>query len=399
MAESLRDQLAANFDKIVTAPEGDNAETVVTTDDTPSSIGSAPAPSKIAEAKPATPAVKTTAVPAAGDEKPRDPETGKFVKTEDAKKQEAPLGTAAKIHQAKPTDPGSPQAQAALPAAAPKARPPRPSSWKKEYWDQWEQLDPSLAEYLHTRESQYASGVSAYKAEAEQAKPIMEAMQPFMGELQQHRIDPSRWISELGHVHRVLALGAPAQKLQTLARVAQAYGVPLQALYDQQAQQQYLQQGQFQQPVAPLPQQPQQQPLTAEAAEKLFQQKFLEADSQREIERFAADAVKHKHYEEVRNTMSQLLEANLADDLESAYETALRHPRHAALWASIQEQDRASQEEARRQQEQQRVQKAKGKAVSTASATPSGNSSEEKPKGLRSSIESAFEQHAGGGRV
>lgn len=402
MADSLRDQLAANLDKIVGG--GSDATVTDTAVDAPietdaPAAASVPPSSRIAEARPAAP--KPAAKPAATtDDRPRDAE-GKFVKAEDAPKAAtAPqVGTAAKIHPAKPPEAGSPQAQAALPQAAPaKPRPQRPSSWKKEFWDHWEQLDPALAEYLHTRESQYASGVSAYKAEAEQAKPIMEAMQPFMGELQQHRIDPSRWITELGHVHRILALGAPQQKLQTLARVAQAYGVPLQALYDQQAQQAYLQQGQFQQPVAPLPQQPQQRPLTAEEADKLFQQKFLEVDSQMEIERFAADATKHPHYDEVRNTMAQLLEANLADDLESAYEAALRHPRHAALWQQIQEQDRAAHEEARRQQEQQRVLKAKGKAVSTASATPSGGS-EEQPKGLRSSIAAAFEQHAGGGRV
>lgn len=400
MADSLRDQLAANYDKITTGG-GDDAPVDAPIEPAAPAAPAVPPSSRIAEAPVAKPAAKPAAAPA--DDRPRDAE-GKFVKAEDATKvapkAPAPIGTAAKIHQAKPPEPGSPQAQAALPAAAPaKPRPQRPSSWKKEFWDQWEQLDPALAEYLHTRESQYASGVSAYKAEAEQAKPIMEAMQPFMGELQQHRIDPSRWITELGHVHRILALGAPQQKLQTLARVAQAYGVPLQALYDQQAQQAYLQQGQFQQPVAPLPQQPQQRPLTAEEADKLFQQKFLEVDSQREIERFSADAAKHPHYDEVRQTMSQLLEANLADDLESAYEAALRHPRHAALWQSIQEQDRAAQEEARKQAEQQRVLKAKGKAVSTASATPSGNGSVDKPTGLRSTIAAAFDQHVGGGRV
>ena len=397
MAESLRDQLAANFDKIVTSPGGDDApvETVVVADDTPAQPASPPS-SRIAEAPKS--ATKPAAAPATGEDRPRDAE-GKFVKAEEAPKKQEAVGTAAKIHQAKPADPGSPQAQAALPQVAAKPRPPRPSSWKKEYWDQWEKLDPTLAEYLHTRESQYASGVSAYKAEAEAAKPVMEAMQPFMGELQQHRIDPSRWITELGHVHRTLALGAPAQKLQTLARVAQVYGVPLQALYDQQAQQQYLAQGQFQQPVAPLPQQPQQQPLTAEAAEKLFQKKFLEADSQREIERFAADTAKHQHYDEVRNTMAQLLEANLADDLDSAYETALRHPRHAQLWDSIQQQDRAAQDEQRRAAEAARVLKAKGKAVSTATATPSGTSAEEKPKGLRSALEASFDAVVGGSRV
>jgi len=382
MAESLRDQLAANFDKITTVDAP--ADTVAPAEPAAPIETQSPPSSKIAEAP------KAKAVPASTEDRPRDAE-GKFIPKSDAPKQE--VHTAAKIHKA--PAPGTPQAEAALPAVAPKPHPQRPSSWKKEYWDHWEKLDPALAEYLNTRESQFASGVSAYKAEAESAKPIVEAVQPFMAELQQHGIQPSRWITELGHIHRVLALGAPAQKLQTIAQVAQAYGVPLQALYDQQAQQQYLQQGQFQQPIQQL-QNPQQRTLTAAEAEALFQQKFVEVDANRELERFAADATKHPHYDEVRNTMAQLLEANLADDLESAYQAALRHPRHEPLWQQVQQQDQQTQEEARRAAEAQRVLKAKGKAVSPASATPSGPGTEEKPKGLRSTLAAAFDAHVGG---
>ena len=392
MAESLRDQLAASFDKVTTGGGDDAPIEPAITDTT--------APSKPAPSAAQPPSSRIVEAPKhdAATDKARDPKTGKFVEEPKPAAQVA-IPSAAKVHKAPTAEPGSPQAQAALPenaAAAPiKQRPQRPSSWKKEYWDHWEKLDPDLAQYLHTRESQFASGVSAYKAEAEQAKPIMEAMQPFMAELQQHNIEPTRWISELGHVHRILALGNPAQKLQTLANVARSYGVPLQALYDQQAQQQYLQQGQFQQPLQP-PQAPQQRMLTAADAEALFQQKFMEVDSNREIQRFEADAEKHPHYVEVRNTMAQLLEANLADDLESAYQAALKHPRHEALLQQVQEQERAAQEEARRAAEAQRVQKARAKAVSSQSSTPTAPNADDKPKGLRSNIEAAFEAHAGG---
>src|SRR3990167_7085981 len=218
MAESLRDQLAANFDKITTVDAPEDTAAPVT--DVPAAPLSPPS-SKIAEAPKAAPA---TAKPAAAvdDDRPRGPD-GKFIPKEDAPAKE-PIPSAAKIHKATPPAPGSPQAEAALPQAAPsKPRPARPSSWKKEYWEHWDKLDPALAEYLHTRESQYASGVSTYKAEAEAAKPLMEAMQQFIPELKQHNIEPTRWITELGHVHRMLALGTPAQKLQTLNTVLRAY--------------------------------------------------------------------------------------------------------------------------------------------------------------------------------
>ena len=389
MAGSLREQLEANLDKITTAQDVTDApvETVETV--TPSEP-SAPPSSRIAEAPKATPASHL-------DGRARDPETGKFVPKEDAPKQE--VLTAAKVHKAPaqaPQAPGSPQAQAALPQQAPKPRPPRPSSWKKEYWDHWDKIDPALAEYLHTRESQFASGVSAYKAEAEAAKPIMEAMQQFIPELQQHRIEPTQWITELGHVHRMLALGTPQQKLQTLGNILRAYGIPPQVFSDQQAAQQYLQQGQFQQPLAPAQLSPQQKPLTMEEAKKLWQEQYVQTEADRELQRFSTDVEKHPHYEELRETMSGLLQANLADDLESAYQAALRIPKHAHLYEAVQQQDRQAQEEARRNAEAQRVLKAKGKAVSPASATPSGPTTGDKPTGLRSNLEAAFEAHAGG---
>ena len=394
MAESLRDQLAASFDKITTAPETPSETVDVDTpvDDTvdtaPASPASPPS-SKIAEA----PKAKSEARAAAVAERERDAD-GKFLPKAEAgaTKPAEPVPTAAKIHKAAPADPAV--AQAPIEPVAPvKPRPPRPSSWKKEYWDHWDKLDPALAEYMHTRESQFAQGVSTYKAEAEAAKPLMEALQQFTPELKQHGVEPTKWITELGHVHRTLALGAPQQKLETLARVAQAYGVPLQALYDPQAQQQYLAQGQHQRP---LPPPPHQQMLTRAEAEKLFQEKYLEQSSTQELDRFAADAVNHPHFDEVRNTMSGLLQANLADDLESAYQAALRLPAHANLYEADQQQVRAAEEQRRKDAEAQRVLKAKAKAVSPSSATPSGPGSEEKAKGLRSSIAAAFEQHEGG---
>ena len=391
MSESLRDQISANFDKIVTVPEGDTTPVEPSEPAAPAAAPAQPPSSRIAEAPkhaaPSTPA-------AADDDRPRGPD-GKFIPKEEAAKA-APQPSAAKIHPAKPAAPGTPQAEAALPAQPPaKPRPARPSSWKKEYWDHWEKLDPALAEYLHTRESQFASGVSAYKAEVDAGKPIMEAMNQFLPELKQHNIEPTKWISELGNVHRMLALGTPAQKMQTLAQVAQAYGVPLQAFSDQQAQQQYLAQGQFRAPYQP-PAQPQSQPLTRDEAMKLWKEQFVETQTQTELERFAADAAKHPHYEEVRNTMAGLLQANLADDLESAYAAALRMPAHAHLYEAAQQQERQAQEEARRQAEQQRLVKARAKAVSPASATPSGPGTEDKPTGRRAAIEQAFDAHVGG---
>jgi len=414
MAGSLRDQLSEVYEQIV--PEGGEVEQRVDTP-APEAAPLEPEPSKIREAKPAAskPAQPELAL---GDDRPRDPKTGQFVSPEEIKDTKAASPATAKAAPAaKPsaavvhkTPAGFPKPSAAPvsappPAQAPaqalpqaqgvKARPPRPSSWKKEMWDKWETLDPDVAEYLHTRESQYANGVSTYKAELDAHKPVIEAMQQFMPELQQNKVDPSRWISELGNVHRVLAFGNPAQKLQTLANVARAYGVPIQAFSDQNAQQQFLQQGQWQAPYQP-PKQPAQQPLTREEAQKLWQEQYLQQTSEQEIQRFAADTEKHQHYEAVRDTMARLLEAGIAEDLESAYDTALRMPQHSDIWDAMQKQQRETEEAERQRQAQERVGRARGKAVSPASATPNVPGSEEKPKGLRSTLSEAFDSHVAG---
>lgn len=391
MAGSLRDQLTEVYDQVV--PDGVIGGGSSTPAEDTSTTISAPA-------EPAQGALPLS------EGKPRDPETGKFVKGEEKKDTKSPsqkaapaVPSAAVVHKAGavPGTPPKPQPQAVgtpPPAqAVTKARPPRPSSWKKEMWDAYEQLPPEVAEYIHTRESQFANGVSTYKAELDAHKPIIDAMQQFIPELQQYKVDPSRWITELGNVHRSLIFGNPQQKLQTLATVARAYGIPIEALYDQGAQQQFMQAGQMRPPYQP-PQNPAQQPLTREEAQKMWQEQYLQTSSQQEIERFSADTEKHPHYEALRETMAQILDAGLAENLDSAYDKALRM--NDDLWKQTQEQGRATEDAERQRVAQERVNKARGKAVSPASATPNGPGSEDKPKGLRSQLSEAFDAHAGG---
>ena len=65
-----------------------------------------------------------------------------------------------------------------------------------------------FAEYANQRESEYKKGVSAYKAEADNARQITDAIGPFIPELQKHGISPSAWINNLGRAHYTLANGS-----------------------------------------------------------------------------------------------------------------------------------------------------------------------------------------------
>jgi ribosomal protein L9 len=336
---SLRDQLEANLDAVEETPVVEAVET-------------APPEGETAEQK---------------AERLRD-EKGRFVAGESGKPAEG-----AKLE---PKQPEQVQTQ------EPKARPARPSSWKKEYWDHWEKLDPALADYLHQREQEYAKGVSTYKTEWDNAKPLMDAVAPFLPELQQRNIPPAQWIQTLGTAHRTLALGAPQDKLAMFQQLARDYGIPAQlAVQDGQGNWQLLAQPQRQY------QQQQQTPDVRKLVQEMFQEQF----TQQEIQRFAANTEKYPHYEQVRGTMAGLLQSGLAENLEDAYDAALRHPKHSDIYDAMQKQQRDADEKRQREEAARKAKEAKANAVSVRTSTPSGAAGQKEAKGLRAQLENAFD--------
>ena len=114
---------------------------------------------------------------------------------------------------------------------------PKPTTWKKDLLPLWdkiakgEQLSPEESrkhlEYLNQRENEFKKGVSVYKAEAERAKALEEAINPFIPELQAQGIHPAAWINNLGRAHMMLTKAPYEQKVQMFHRLAQDYGVNL----------------------------------------------------------------------------------------------------------------------------------------------------------------------------
>ena len=111
----------------------------------------------------------------------------------------------------------------------------RPSTWKKEYLPIWDKLTTGqqltseealkLAEYSNQRESEYKKGVSTYKAEADRARSLEEAIAPFVPELQAQNISPAAWINNLGRAHMILTKAPYQEKVQMFQRLAQDYGI------------------------------------------------------------------------------------------------------------------------------------------------------------------------------
>ena len=274
----------------------------------------------------------------------------------------------------------------------------RPTTWKKEYRDVWDKMQEGkplekeefakFAEYANQREAEYKRGVSAYKAEADNARQLTQAIGPFIPELQAQNIHPVAWINNLGRAHMILSKAPYQEKVQMFHRLAQDYGIQLNQDSLQMPEQAY---------VDPYQQQLMQQ---LQATQQQVQQLSAIRDQEEnarltsEISRVSSNKVAFPHFEMVREDMAQLLERGLAQDLESAYAKAVRMNDEAYKL----EQDKLLRSASTQASKAQQVAKAKATAVSPRSATPSGQVSKTDAKDRRSMLMASLSD-AEGGRV
>lgn len=336
-----------------------------------------PAPTPAPEAPVAeAPAVETAApVQETEDQKAqrlRDEKTGQFVKGKPEEKKEAP------------------KVEAAAPAAPPKPKTPRPSSWKKELEAHWDTLPPEVQAYVQQREKQYTDGVSTYKTEADRGKAVMEAIAPFEPMLQQSKIPVGDWIRNLGSYHQILTSGSPQDKVQTVAQIISQNGVDARALFDVLTGKQPTYQ--------PQALQQQQQPaLSAADIEKAVDQRLMQKEVDAKFTAFTkgVEEGKYPHFEEVKGTMAGLLQSGLAEDYASAYESALAMPKFRHLQTPAPQADAPQAQPVVKEAEAKKAEaaRARSQAVSVKSSTPSAMApaADGKPKSIRESLSAAFE--------
>jgi hypothetical protein len=274
----------------------------------------------------------------------------------------------------------------------------RPTTWKKEYRDVWDKMQEGqpldkqefakFAEYANQREAEYKRGVSAYKAEADNARQLTEALGPFIPELQAQNIHPVAWINNLGRAHMTLTKAPYAEKVQMFHRLAQDYGIQLNQDGISMPEQQY---------VDPYQQQLMQQ---LQATQQQVQQLSAIRDQEEnarlnnEINRVSSNKERFPHFDMVREDMAQLLERGLAQDLETAYSKAVRINDEAYRL----ETDRLLKTTGTQASKAQQVARAKATAISPRSSTPSGQVSKSDAKDRRSLLMASLAD-AEGGRV
>lgn len=258
---------------------------------------------------------------------------------------------------------------------------PKPTTWKKDLLPLWDKIakgevltkDESKKhlEYLNQRENEFKKGVSVYKAEAERAKALEEAINPFVPELQAQGIHPAAWINNLGRAHMILSKAPHDQKVQMFHRLAQDYGVNLNQSTEPQ------------QPVDAYTQQLMQQLYQVNQEVSTIKGRFEQEEQARlsnEIERVRSNRERFPHFDMVREEMAQLLELGKAQDLETAYAKAVRL--NDEVWAM--EQERLLTDARKQASKASQVARAKATAVSPKSVTPSGTQAKVDAKDRRS---------------
>jgi len=277
----------------------------------------------------------------------------------------------------------------------------RPTTFKKEYLPIWEkmaagqQLTPDesikFAEYAgNIRENEFKKGVSTYKAEADNAKSLMEAISPFIPDLQKQNIHPAAWINNLGRAHMTLTNAPYDEKVKLFHRLAQDYGIQL-----NQPQQTDQYQQPYQQPADPYTQQLLQQLQYVNQEVSTIKGRYEQEENSRlmsEISQVASDVKNYPHFEEVREQMAQLLERGLATDLKTAYMKAVRL--EDSVWEK--EQQRMLQQSQMQSNKKQQVARAKAIAVSPRSVTPNGVVATSDKKDRRSMLDELVSSSMGG---
>ena len=258
---------------------------------------------------------------------------------------------------------------------------PKPTTWKKDLLPLWDKIakgetltkeeSKKHLEYLNQRENEFKKGVSVYKAEAERAKALEEAINPFIPELQSQGIHPAAWINNLGRAHMVLTKAPYEQKVQMFHRLAQDYGVNLN------------QSNEPQQPVDAYTQQLMQQLYQVNQEVSTIKGRFEQEEQARlsnEIERVRSNKERFPHFDMVREEMAQLLELGKAQDLETAYAKAVRMNDEA--WKF--EQEKLLKQATTQASKASQVARAKATAVSPKSVTPNGTQAKVEAKDRRS---------------
>jgi hypothetical protein len=184
------------------------------------------------------------------------------------------------------------------------------AAWKKPAQEALRALPPETQQYIVEREQQFHKGIQQYKEDAQKGRTLGNAIAPHMEYLQQLQVAPEVAVSKLIETERRLRTSDPETKAKEFVRLAHDYGIDLNSLTSV--------------PFDPYHHNLEQRLAQQQAAlEQITQSRQMAEQAQlgQTIEQFAQT---HEHFDDVRETMADLLDKGFASDLNDAYAKAVR---------------------------------------------------------------------------
>lgn len=250
------------------------------------------------------------------------------------------------------------------------------NSWKPEYVEQIKKLPQEAQDYILKRQEQFHRGLDQYREEAAYAKNIKSAIAQYEPYMAQLGVTPEVAFSNLLKTEHTLRTGDQNAKMQMMRKLAHDYGIDL---------------GQaVQQPFDPnmhrMEQQLSQLQYQLQASQN-SRQSAEEGQLNQTIEQFAQS---HEYFDDVRETMADLLDRGIAKDLDDAYAKAVRLD--DGVFQKMQAKQLAEMERQKLAQSNQAAQAAKASAVSVRGA-PTGVSYNKTPTSTEEAVRMAMAQH------
>jgi hypothetical protein len=264
------------------------------------------------------------------------------------------------------------------PDLEPPAEPPvwerPPASWKKDYHEAWTTADPKLKEYAWKREEEMKAGVQPLLSKAQFADQMQQAIEPYMQNIRGLGIEAPQAVKALMEADNVLRHGSPQQKQQYFAQLAQQYGINM---------------GETQfQPTDPNFYAIQNELAQVRGEVLNWKQAQETAQNQALLQEINQFQTKAEYFEEARPTMIQLLNSGVAQDLQDAYEKAIRLDND--LFTKHQQASQGQADAAKREASNRAAKAARAAAVSVKSSTP-GAATSTKAQDRRSMLMEQFD--------
>ena len=249
-----------------------------------------------------------------------------------------------------------------------------PASWKKDYHEAWTTADPKLKEYAWKREEEMRAGVEPLLSKAQFADQMQQAIDPYMNNIRGLGIEAPQAVKALMEADNVLRHGTPQQKQQYFAQLAQQYGINM---GDVQVQ-----------PTDPNFYAIQNELAQVRGEVLNWKQQQEAAQNQALLQEINQFQTKAEYFEEARPTMIQLLNSGVAQDLDDAYQKAIRLDND--LFTKHQQASQGAADAAKREASNKAAKAARAAAVSVKSSTP-GAATSTKAQDRRSLLMEQFD--------